>query len=183
MPIRFGSVSRNHWSRYPPLTVGRAGYGRVATGFGATAVTPCLLRVQRPRRTVIRGDRSPFSVGQNAWAGTPGLPRFEICRSPVPPAALPEVTATWFQVCDGAAGRPPRRGRDHARAASTGPRAVLRSTQKATTRAITPRPVTDTPPALPADHRPVCGDRVAQDLLARTRPQLGVEHLHLDRAR
>src|SRR4051812_34681165 len=135
MPIRFGSVSRNHWSRYPPLTVGRAGYGRVATGFGATAVTPCLLRVQRPRRTVIRGDRSPFSVGQNAWAGTPGLPRFEICRSPVPPAALPEVTATWFQVCDGAAGRPPRRGRDHARAAlDRSP-----SWSAATTRAITGR--------------------------------------------
>src|SRR5262245_58516981 len=40
MPICFGSVVQNNFRRDEPLTVSRAEYGRVAIGFGATAVTP-----------------------------------------------------------------------------------------------------------------------------------------------
>src|SRR5882724_7938164 len=42
MPICLWSVVRNNRRRYEPLTVSRAGNGRVAIGLGATAVTPCL---------------------------------------------------------------------------------------------------------------------------------------------
>ncbi|GAB3468660.1 hypothetical protein GCM10027436_84640 [Actinophytocola sediminis] len=53
IPIFFGSVSRNSCSRYEPLAAGRAGYGRVAIGFGATAVTPASL-ICESRIAVIR---------------------------------------------------------------------------------------------------------------------------------
>src|SRR5437660_7455014 len=65
MPICLGSVVQNSFSRDEPLTVSRAGYGRVAIGFGATAVTPasCALQPWLVRDGIRHGG------GGRVWAG------------------------------------------------------------------------------------------------------------------
>src|SRR5947209_1220496 len=90
MPSILGSVVRNIRSRYEPLTDSRAGYGRVAIGWGATAVTvpPALastVPAPRPqtRRSAVE-DVRPRSAGRPRRAGSAGGGTYHNGRSSDP---------------------------------------------------------------------------------------------------